>query len=183
MRRLIHSVALTLLAVSALADAPPTVVEPVKETLHGVELVDPYRWLEGSDAPEIEEPIPELDARVMRWTQSQNAHTRGVLDGLAGRQSLEQRLHELLMVGTVLPPDVRGGRYFNLERQGDESQPVLYVRQGHDGEPRRLLDPNQLDPEGLTALGWTEPSHGQRARRAISHRLPASTLCSTGSTA
>ena len=159
MRRL-ALVAFILLAVPpALADTPPTAVEPVKETLHGIELVDPYRWLEGSDAPEIEEPIPELDARVSRWTKSQNAHTRGVLDGLTGRGPLEERLHELLMVGSVGAPDVRGNRYFNLERKGDESQPVLYVREGHDGEPRRLLDPNQLDAEGLTALGWAEPSH------------------------
>ncbi len=150
--------ALILLTLPVLADAPPTAVEPVKEKLHGVELVDPYRWLEGSDAPEIEEPIPELDARVSRWTKSQNAYTRGVLDGLTDRKPLEERLHELLMVGTVGAPDVRGGRHFNLERRGDESQPVLYVREGPDGEPRRLLDPNRLDAEGLTALGWVEPS-------------------------
>ena len=24
---------------------PPTRVEPVRETIHGVEVVDPYRWL------------------------------------------------------------------------------------------------------------------------------------------
>ena len=151
--------ALILLAAPVLADAPPTVVEPIKEMIHGVELIDPYRWLEGSDAPEIEEPIPELDARVSRWTKSQNAYTRGVLDGLADRKPLEERLRELLTVGTVGAPDVRGGRYFNLERQGDQSQPVLYVREGQDGTPRALLDPNQLDAEGLTALGWVEPSH------------------------
>ena len=151
-------VVLALLPFPVFADAPPTFVEPIKETLHGVELIDPYRWLEGSDAPEIEEPIPELDAKVSRWTKAQNAYTRGVLDNLADRGSLEQRLHELLSVGSVGAPDVRGDRYFNIERKGDESQPVLYVRQGHDGEPRRLLDPNRLDAEGLTALGWAEPS-------------------------
>ncbi len=159
MRRFMLSVALSLLVAPIFADAPPTVLQPIKDVLHGVELVDPYRWLEGSDAPEIEEPKPELDARVTNWTKAQNAYTRGVLDGLAGRGPLEERLQELLMVGTVGAPDARGGRYFYLERQGDEDQPVLYVRQGHDGEPRRLLDPNQLDAEGLTALAWAEPSH------------------------
>ena len=161
MRRLspISLIVLALLAAPALADAPPTAVEPVKETLHGVELVDPYRWLEGSDAPEIEEEMPELDRRVSKWTQSQNDYTRGVLDGLPGREPLEERLRELLMVGSVGPPDARGGRYFNFERQGDQAQPVLYVREGLDGERRTLLDPNALDAEGLTALAWAEPSH------------------------
>ncbi|MCP3956365.1 MAG: S9 family peptidase [bacterium] len=159
MRRLPFLLAAALLASAAVAEVPPTTVEPVKETLHGVELVDPYRWLEGSDAPELEEPRPELDARIAKWTEAQNDHTRGVLDNLAGRERLEKRLRELLMVGTVGTPDVRGGRYFYFERKGDEAQPVLYVRESHDGEPRRLIDPNQLDEQGLTALSWTEPSH------------------------
>src|SRR5690606_1291546 len=36
--------------------------------------------------------------------------------------------------------------------------PVLYVREGPDGEPRKLLDVNALDAEGLTALAWYVPS-------------------------
>ncbi len=158
MRPLFFFVAIFLVALPGIADAPPTTVEPVQETLHGVELVDPYRWLEGSDAPELEEPSPALDARVAEWTESQNSHTRDVLDNLVGRNQIEQRLKELLTVGNVGSPDVRGNRYFNSERRGDESQPVLYVREGHDGEPRRLLDPNLLDADGLTALAWFEPS-------------------------
>ena len=42
------------------------------------------------------EPVPELDSRVAKWTQAQNAYTRGVLDNLAGRKPLEERLRELL---------------------------------------------------------------------------------------
>ena len=159
MRQLVLLLTAFVLVSPVLADAPSTAIEPVKETLHGVELVDPYRWLEGSDAPEIEESMPELDARVSKWTKSQNAHTRDVLDHLADRAPLEERLQELLMVGSVGAPDARAGRYFNLERQGDESQPVLYVRESASGEPRRLLDPNEIDAEGLTALAWAEPSH------------------------
>ena len=77
--------ALAALLVASLplaATPPPTAAEPVTETLHGVELTDPYRWLEGSAAPEVEED-PELDARVESWTEAQNAYTRGVLDNLA----------------------------------------------------------------------------------------------------
>ena len=159
MRRFAYFVAVLQISAVARAGAPPTTVEPVAENLHGVELIDPYRWLEGSDAPEIGEPRPELDARVARWTETQNAYTRSVLDRLAGRDRLESRLRELLSVGDVEAPDVRGGRYFNLERQGDESQPVLYVREGPNGAPRRLLDPNQLDAQGLTAVAWAKPSH------------------------
>ncbi|MEM7585031.1 MAG: prolyl oligopeptidase family serine peptidase [Acidobacteriota bacterium] len=159
MRRLAACLVLILLPAAAFADAPPTPVEPVTEQLHGVELVDPYRWLEGSDAPELVDPSPALDVRVAEWTELQNTHTRMLLDSLAGRDRLEARLKELLQVGNVGLPDVRGDRYFNLERQGDQAQPVLYLRDGHDGERRALLDPNALDADGLTALAWVEPSH------------------------
>ena len=39
------------------------------EVLHGVKVADPYRWLEDSDS-----------AEVKSWTDTQNAHTRKVLD-------------------------------------------------------------------------------------------------------
>lgn len=136
---------------------PETPVEPVAEVLHGVEIVDPYRWLEGSDAPEIEADDPSLDRRVETWTEAQNAYTRGVLDGLPGRGVFDARLGELLETGSVKAPIQRGESLFYLERQGRQSQPVLWVRRG-EGEPRALVDPNALDAEGLTTLGWFQPS-------------------------
>lgn len=138
---------------------PPTPAKPVVETLHGLELVDPYRWLEGSDAPEIEGENTALDDEVAAWTEQQNQYTRGVLDTLSGRDKLSSRLEALLEVGRISSPEQRGGHYFYMERRGDQSQAVLKVREGHDGEPRVLVDPNALDPEGLTSIGWFTPSH------------------------
>ncbi len=148
----------SLVALPALAIPPATPQEPVVETLHGVQIVDPYRWLEGSDAPEVEGESSELDAKVAAWTEAQNAHTRNLLDGLAGREALENRLGELLTVGSIRPPTVEGGRYFYTERRGDQAQDVLYMRHTVDAEPRVLLDPNALDSSGLTTLAWFQPS-------------------------
>jgi prolyl oligopeptidase len=147
-----------LAAWPAIAGVPPTERQPVRETVNGVELVDPYRWLEGSAAPEVGSPDGALDARVAEWTDAQNAHTRSVLDRLPGRESLETRLRELLGAGTVGAPELRGDRGFFLKRQGEQAQPVLYVRDLAGGPARPLVDPNALDPEGLTSLGWYEPS-------------------------
>lgn len=138
--------------------APPeTPSEPVKEVLHGVEIVDPYRWLEGSDAPELKSEDPGLDRRVETWTEEQNSYTRGVLDALPGREVFGSRLGELLETGSVSAPIQRGDLLFYLERQGRQAQQVLWVRRG-EGEPRVLVDPNTLDAEGLTTLGWFTPS-------------------------
>jgi prolyl oligopeptidase len=81
-----------------------------------------------------------------------------MLDALPWRSELESRLSELMQVGSVSAPVMRGTRYFYTERRGDQNQPVLYVRNGPDGEPRTLLDVNGLDDEGLYALDWFVPS-------------------------
>ena len=141
----------------AVAGAPQTPVTPVVDTYHGVEIVDNYRWLEGSAAPEVD-ANPELDARVSAWSMAQNDYTRSVLDTIPGRVALAARMTSLMEVGTVGLPQVRGRLHFYTEQKGGEAQPVLYVRDGADGAPRVLLNVNTLDTEGLTALAWYTPS-------------------------
>ncbi|MEO0477536.1 MAG: S9 family peptidase, partial [Planctomycetota bacterium] len=111
---------------------PPTEPRPVAETMHGVEMIDPYRWLEGDENAELTD---EVDV----WTTEQNDYTRRVLDDLPGRDKLEARLTELMQVGYVGAPAMRGNLYFNTEREGDQDHAVLYVRDGRDGEKRVLL--------------------------------------------
>ena len=141
------------------ASAPPkTEAKKVTDDYHGTEVVDQYRWLEGSDAPEIEED-PALDERVSGWMDEQNVYTRGVLDNLPGREKLEARLRELMEVGSVSTPSVRLNRYFFQKREGDQAQFIVYMQEGVDGEPRVILDPNGLDEEHLIAVSWTTANH------------------------
>ncbi len=149
--------ALVFVAVAASAAAPPSSrTAPVKETVQGVEIVDPYRWLEGdlSDPKSMGKVTPE----VGEWTDGQNAYTRSVLDGLPGRKALEEKLRPLMEVGTVTAPAARGGRYFYSKREGNQNQPVVYVRDGVHGTPRAVIDPAKLDASGLTTVSWFDPS-------------------------
>ena len=130
---------------------PESPVREVKETLHGMELTDPYRWLEGDEKGKL---TPEVD----RWTVAQNAYTRSVLDNLPGRSKLEARTRQLLEVPAIGAPSMRRNRYFYMKREGSQAQSVLYVREGHDGTPRALIDPNQLDKSGLVTLSWNRPN-------------------------
>ena len=88
---------------------PATRIAPVSEKLHGVAIVDNYRWLEGdnSNPDRMGEVTPEVGA----WTDQQNAYTRAVLDNLPGRKVLEEQLRPLMEVGSVSTPVVRGSRY------------------------------------------------------------------------
>ncbi len=145
---------------------PVTEEIPVKSILHGQEDVDPYRWLEGSAAPEAAaDPHVDasaLDAKVQAWTKTQSAFTRSVLDRLTGREQLTRRLSELRSSNWTEAPQVREKRLFYRRRQGTAAQRVLYFRAGHADAERLLLDPNTLDPTGLTTIEWYEPSHDGR---------------------
>jgi len=126
---------------------PPTRVDPVVEKVHGVEVVDPYRWLEDGNSPAVKE-----------WTAKENAYTESVLDKLPGREQIHARLSALLDIGSLGTPEPAKGRYFYTKREGKQNQPILYVREGLHGKDRVLIDPNELDKEGTTALDWSYPT-------------------------
>ena len=135
---------------------PASRLEPVTETLHGVEIVDNYRWLEGDNSNP--ERMGQVTPEVGTWTDQQNAYTRSVLDSLPGRKELEAKLRPLMEVGSVSTPMVRGERYFFSRREGAQNQPSYFWRQGYKGESKLLLDPAKLDPSGLTTITWISPS-------------------------
>jgi prolyl oligopeptidase len=138
------------------ARPPATKVEPVTETLHGVEVVDNYRWLEGDNSNPDDQG--HVTTAVAAWTDAQNAYMRSVVDSLPGRPDLEARLRPLMEIGTVSAPSVRGTRYFFSKREGSQNQPVIYWREGYKGANRVLIDPAKLDASGLTTVEWTSPS-------------------------
>ncbi|GAC1468139.1 MAG: prolyl oligopeptidase family serine peptidase [Chloroflexota bacterium] len=126
---------------------PETESRVVVDHLHGHDIRDPYRWLEDADSPE-----------TRAWIDAQNAYSRSLLDAVPGRERIHSRLAELLSVGGISAPRARAGRLFYLRRDGLQNQPVLYVREGRDGEERVLVDPNCANEEGTTALDWWHPS-------------------------
>lgn len=132
-------------------EPPATEVRTVTEEIHGREIRDDYRWLEGDEKGEM---TPEL----ADWTDAQNAYTRQVLDAIPGRAELEARLRELMEIPTISTPSMYGDRYFYRTREGDQPQSVVKVREGLDGDESVLLDPEEIDPSGLTTVSWTAPN-------------------------
>ena len=49
-----------------------------------------------------------------------------------------------------------------MRRDGDQNQPVLWVRDGLHGAERVLLDPNTWSEDGTVALDWSYASHDGR---------------------
>ncbi len=113
---------------------PETRTDEVVETIHGVTIRDPYRWLEDQQSPE-----------TRAWINAQNAYTRSVLDALPGRAAISRRLDELLKTDRFSVPLVRAGRYFFLRRLADENQYTICLRQGLHGADEVLVDPNKSE--------------------------------------
>jgi len=125
---------------------PETKRLPLVETLHGVPVPDPYRWLEDAASPE-----------TRAWVDAQNRLTRSELDG-AARDAFVRRLTACYDYPRTTSLVRRGGREFFTHNPGLLNQPVLYVRTDADSEPRILIDPNLLSPDGTTALTAYFPS-------------------------
>ena len=54
----------------------PTLIEPVTEVLHGVEITDPYRWLEDQNSP-----------RTRKWLDEQTVYTRAYFAAIPDQQA------------------------------------------------------------------------------------------------
>ena len=146
-------------AVETAAPAAPAIVYPetqrgdVVETQFGEALADPYRWLEND---------VRQDPAVRAWVTAQNAVTERFLATLPARAAFRQRMTQIYDFERFGIPEKRGERYFYTRNSGLQNQSVLYYREGRDGAPAMLIDPNTWSQDGATALAEWEPSEDGR---------------------
>src|SRR5207253_693560 len=120
-----------------------------EDTLHGVKVADPYRWLE-NDVRESKE--------VAAWVEAQNKVTNAYLDAIPQRKKIRDHLTQLWNYPRYGVPSKAGSRYFFSKNDGLQNQSALYVLDKLGGEPRLLLDPNTWTKDGTAALAGTSPS-------------------------
>lgn len=111
------------------------------EILHGIQVADPYRWLEDIDSEQTQS-----------WILAQNQVTFEYLSQISARDSIRQRITELWDYEKYSLPIKRNGRYFFTRNDGLQNQSVLYWQESLEAEPTVLLDPNQLSVDGTVAL-------------------------------
>jgi prolyl oligopeptidase len=131
----------TTLSVSAVL--PKAKVAPVEDMVQGHKIVDRYRYLEDPNDP---------DTKL--YVEQELGYTRALLDPLPGRDKINARLAQLLAIGSVSAPQMGGKYYFYTRREGNQNQPILYIREGLNGDDRVLVDVNKLAADGTTALDW-----------------------------
>ncbi len=120
---------------------PPTHRVEQCDRYHGIEVKDPYRWLENPDSEETK-----------AWIAAQNEVTFAYLSQIPAREKIRQRLTELWNYEKFSVPFKRGERYFYFKNDGLQNQSVLYTLNSLDDEPKELFDPNLLSADGTVAL-------------------------------
>jgi prolyl oligopeptidase len=117
---------------------------PVVETLHGVEVADPYRWLEDPDS-----------AQTKEWVAAQNALTDEYLAGLASRSWFGEQLGAILGTPRAGGPRARGGRYLLDRNDGSQDQDVVTVADDLAtlaAGGRVLIDPAGFSADGTASV-------------------------------
>lgn len=130
-------------------EPPPTPRQGLVEMIHGVEVPDPFRWLEDDG-----------DRRVRRWMRDQDAWARARLSELPERRRLRARYTELLSREVEGVPVHRGSRTFFMRRGVGQEKAVLMVEE--DGKRRILLDPNAMSTSerNVSLRGWWPSPQG-----------------------
>ncbi|MBK8013648.1 MAG: S9 family peptidase [Deltaproteobacteria bacterium] len=150
---------------AALQRSSSTRREDVVETLHGVEVADPYRWLEDVNAPEVK-----------AWVAAHDAKARNALAKLPGRSTYLKRLHALTYIDSESPPVIRNQRAFFSRKAATSEKPIYYWRsvEAQRGErndernderasaPKVLIDPLKLDASGAVSVSSVIPSYDGR---------------------
>ncbi len=120
---------------------PDTRQDDTQDDYHGTTVADPYRWLEDDNSEETK-----------AWVGEQNAVTFGYLERIPFRESIGERLTELVNYPRLSSPFKVGDYYFYSRNDGLQNQSVIYYKKGMDGQEMVFIDPNQLSEDGTTSI-------------------------------
>ncbi|WP_319592246.1 prolyl oligopeptidase family serine peptidase [uncultured Draconibacterium sp.] len=141
-------------------DYPVTKKGDVKDTYFGVEVADPYRWLEDDHSDETAE-----------WVKAENKVTFAYLNQIPYREELEDRLSSIWNYEKVGAPFKEGDWTYFYKNDGLQNQYVVYrFKTGADESTAEVfLDPNTFAEDGTTSLSTLSFSeNGKIAAYSIS---------------
>ena len=150
------AVAAAILALTsnlALAQTKPPVapVKDVVDTHFGVEVHDPYRYMEDLKNPD-----------VAAWMKAQADYTQGILGRIPQHAVVLSEVQKYgdAAAARVSSINVNDDYVYYYKRLANENIPKLYVRKGISGKEQLMVDPEAVkDPGGKHyAIDWFSPS-------------------------
>ena len=125
---------------------PETKKDNTVDNYFGVEVKDPYRWLED-----------DRSAETAAWVKAENKVTYGYLEKIPFREELKNRLSKLWNYEKVGAPFHEGNFTYFYKNDGLQNQYVIYrYKIGADPSTAEVfLDPNTFSKDGTISLGET----------------------------
>lgn len=125
-------------------DYPKTKKVDTITNYFGVDVKDPFRWLEDDRSPETE-----------NWVKEQNKVTFSYLNQIPFREALNKRLTNLWNYEKVGSPFKEGDYTYFYKNDGLQNQYVIYrYKTGDDPSTAQVfLDPNTFADDGTISLG------------------------------
>ena len=112
------------------------------DTYHGIEISDPYRWLEDDMSEETGE-----------WVKSQNKVTSKFLGKIGFRNRLKRRINKLNDFEKIGAPFKEGDYEYFYKNSGLQNHSVVFrSRIGSSQRPEVFIDPNTFSKDGTVAL-------------------------------
>src|SRR5262249_49919035 len=126
---------------------PQTPKKPVIDRYHGIPVTDDYQWLENWDDP-----------AVRQWSDAENRRARSFLDALPVREPIRKWLRQVSDKTSVVYSRIQpaGNFIFAMKLQPPKNQSILVSLESLDdlSSERVIVDPNQMNPAGTTAIDF-----------------------------
>ncbi|MFK7949831.1 MAG: prolyl oligopeptidase family protein [Saprospiraceae bacterium] len=119
---------------------PKVKKENVVDNYFGVNVSDPYRWLEDPNS-----------GITKSWVEAQNKMTFDYLEKIPFRNKVEKRLNDLWNYERYSVPTIKDDKTYFFKNDGLQNQPILYVQEGD--KIKEVLNPNELRSDGTGAIG------------------------------
>ena len=129
-----------VVAEKVVTQAPVAKIENVVDEHWGVEVEDPYRYMENLDDPYVRE-----------WFEDQGAYTESLLAKLGNREAMFERLKELDQGAPFSTYGVlrqTNGDMFYFRREASENLGKLYYQPAGAADPILLVDPETVGDAG-----------------------------------
>ena len=120
---------------------PITAKGETVDNYFGVEVKDPYRWLED-----------DTSKATADWVTAQNEVTSNYLENIPYRGSVKKRIEDIMNYERLGSPFKEGDYYYYFRNDGLQNHSVLYRKTKLQDEGEIVLDPNSFSKDGTTAL-------------------------------
>jgi prolyl oligopeptidase len=121
---------------------PKTEKDTVIDNYFGMDIPDPYRWLED-----------DRSEKTTEWVKSENEVTFDYLKKIPFREQVRERINKTANYERYGLPFKKNNKYYFFKNTGLQNQSVLYVAESKTDEGKVFLDPNAFSADGTTAMG------------------------------